>query len=181
MTAAYWIGLSPTRVRGCLRLPDAMSSILEHAAYLLDAPAFWGAVFHHRKGCGEMSGQAATSAHHSVAPIPTTASNRTFCCCAALSMAGTRHLQPAEQKALQEAAGTVVPLQWKIMAATEADSLAKLKEWGCNLIRYCPRRDGAAPSNCCGDRNASKRVGDELIDSILAAGKSGASAGSNHR
>jgi hypothetical protein len=60
--------------------------------------------------------------------------------------------------------------------------LAKLKELGMQFDPLLPEtRMALRRATAVVIEDARERVGDELIDSIRAAGKSGASAGSNHR
>jgi tripartite ATP-independent transporter DctP family solute receptor len=83
-------------------------------------------------------------------------------------------LQPEQQKALREAAAIAVPQQWKMVDAGEAEALAKLKEKGMQFDPLPPEtRVALRRATAAVIEDARKRVGDELIDSMLAASKSG--------
>jgi tripartite ATP-independent transporter DctP family solute receptor len=83
-------------------------------------------------------------------------------------------LQPAQQKAIREAAAIAVAQQWKMVDAEEADSLVKLKEKGVQFDPL-PRETRAALRRATAVvvKDARKRIGDEIIDNILAASKPG--------
>jgi TRAP-type transport system periplasmic protein len=82
-------------------------------------------------------------------------------------------LQPEQQKAVREAAAIAVAQQWKMMAAEEAAALAGLKEKAQFVPLPPETRAALRRATAVVVEDARKRVGDELIDSILAIGKSG--------
>jgi tripartite ATP-independent transporter DctP family solute receptor len=88
-------------------------------------------------------------------------------------------LQPRDQKAIREAAAIASAQQWKMAAAEDAAALAKLQaEKGMQFDPLPPETRAAlrrATSAVIDD--AKKRVGDELVDGILAAAKDGAHEG----
>jgi tripartite ATP-independent transporter DctP family solute receptor len=82
---------------------------------------------------------------------------------------------PAEQqKALRKAAAVTVAQQWKMGAAEEADTLVKLKEAGLQFDPLSRETRAAMRRATAGViEDARKRFGAELMDSVLAARKSG--------
>jgi TRAP-type transport system periplasmic protein len=95
--------------------------------------------------------------------IPFVASSKTF-----------MSLQAEQQKAIREAAAIAVAQQWKMMAAEDADALVKLKDKGVQFDPLPPEtRAALRRATHVVVEDARKRVGGELIDSILAVGKSG--------
>jgi TRAP-type transport system periplasmic protein len=83
-------------------------------------------------------------------------------------------LQPGQQKAVREAAAIAVAQQWKMMAAEDADALVKLKEKGVQFDPLQPEtRAALRRATHVVVEDARKRIGDEIIDSILAVGKPG--------
>jgi TRAP-type transport system periplasmic protein len=90
-------------------------------------------------------------------------------------------LQPKEQKAIRDAAAIACPQQWKMQAAREAAALEHLKEKGMQFdplpheTRVALRRATAGVID-----DARKRLGEKLVDSVLAAAKPGAGKSSGH-
>jgi TRAP-type transport system periplasmic protein len=83
-------------------------------------------------------------------------------------------LQPEQQKSIREAAAIAVSQQWKMMALEDADALVKLKEKGVQFDPLPPEtRAALRRATEVVVEEARKRAGGELIDSILAVGKSG--------
>jgi TRAP-type transport system periplasmic protein len=83
-------------------------------------------------------------------------------------------LQPEQQKALREAAAIAIPQQWKMVDAGEAEALAKLKELGMQFDPLPPEtRAAMRRATAVVAEDARKRIGNQLIDSMLAASKSG--------
>jgi TRAP-type transport system periplasmic protein len=81
-------------------------------------------------------------------------------------------LQPPQQKAIREAAAIAVAQQWKMAAADEASSLAKLKELGLKFEPVSPAtRAALRKATAVVVDDARKRFGDEVLDGILAARK----------
>jgi tripartite ATP-independent transporter DctP family solute receptor len=82
-------------------------------------------------------------------------------------------LDARQQKAIREAAAIAVAQQWKTMAVEDADALAKLKEKGVQFDPVSPQmRAALRRATAVVVADARKRVGGELVDSVLAAGKS---------
>jgi TRAP-type C4-dicarboxylate transport system substrate-binding protein len=78
-------------------------------------------------------------------------------------------LQPLQQKAIREAAEIAVARQWKMAAADEADSLAKLKEIGMKFESLPPAtRTALRKATAMVIEDARKNFGNEVLDSILA-------------
>lgn len=88
-------------------------------------------------------------------------------------------LQPREQKTIQEAAAIASAQQWKMAAAEDAAALAKLQtEKGMQFDPLPPEtRAALRRTTSAVVDDARKRVGDELVDGILAAAKDGAHEG----
>jgi TRAP-type transport system periplasmic protein len=83
-------------------------------------------------------------------------------------------LQPEQQKAIREAAAIALPPQWKMVEAGEAEALAKLEESGMQFDPLPPEtRVALRRATAAVVEDARTRVGDELINSMLAASKSG--------
>ncbi len=83
-------------------------------------------------------------------------------------------LRPEQQKAIREAAAIAVAQQWKMVDADEADALAKLKEMGVQFDPLPPETRKAMRRATAGVvEDARKRLGDDIIDSVLAAGAAG--------
>jgi TRAP-type transport system periplasmic protein len=82
-------------------------------------------------------------------------------------------LQPEQQKALRDAAAIALPPQWKMVESGEAEALAKLKEMGMQFDPLPPEtRVALRRATAVVVEDAKKRVGNELIASMLAASKS---------
>lgn len=79
-------------------------------------------------------------------------------------------LQPAQQKALREAAAIAVAQQWKMVDAEEAEALVKLKEKGVQFDPLSPEtRAALRRATSAVVEDARKRMGDEIIHNVLAA------------
>jgi tripartite ATP-independent transporter DctP family solute receptor len=89
-------------------------------------------------------------------------------------------LQPQQQTAIREAAAIAVAQQWKMAAAEEAGALVKLKEKGMQFDPLPPEtRVALRRATAVVVDDARKQVGDELVNRILAASKSGVGRGNN--
>jgi tripartite ATP-independent transporter DctP family solute receptor len=89
-------------------------------------------------------------------------------------------LQPGQQKAIREAAAIAVAQQWKMVEAGEAEALVKLREKGVQFDPLPPEtRAALRRATAVVVEDTRKRIGDELMDSILAATMSRASTGNN--
>jgi tripartite ATP-independent transporter DctP family solute receptor len=88
-------------------------------------------------------------------------------------------LQPHEQKAILEAAAIASAQQWKTAAAEDADALVKLKtEIGMQFDPLPPAtRVALRKATAVVIDDAMKRVGDELVNEILAVKKVSAGKG----
>jgi TRAP-type transport system periplasmic protein len=83
-------------------------------------------------------------------------------------------LQPGEQMAIREAAAIAVAQQWKMVDADDAEALVKLREKGVQFDPLPPEtRAALRRATSVVVEDTRKRVGDELMDSILAATRSG--------
>jgi tripartite ATP-independent transporter DctP family solute receptor len=83
-------------------------------------------------------------------------------------------LQPKEQKAIREAAAIACALQWEMRSVREADALVNLTENGMQFDPLPPETRGALrQATAVVVDDARKRLGDKLVDSVLAAAKSG--------
>jgi TRAP-type transport system periplasmic protein len=79
-------------------------------------------------------------------------------------------LRPEQQKVIRDAAAIAVAQQWKMMAAEDADALVKLKEEGVQFDPLLPETRAALHrATAVVVKDARKQIGDELIDSVLAA------------
>jgi tripartite ATP-independent transporter DctP family solute receptor len=84
-------------------------------------------------------------------------------------------LQGAQQKAIREAAAIAVAQQWKTVDAEDADALMKLKKKGVQFDPLPPEtRAALRHATAVVVEDARKRVGDEIINNILAASNPGA-------
>lgn len=82
-------------------------------------------------------------------------------------------LQPQQQKAIRDAAAIAVARQWKMVDAEEEAALAKLRERGIQFDPLPPEtRTALRQAAAVVVEDARKRVGSELVDSVLAASKS---------
>jgi tripartite ATP-independent transporter DctP family solute receptor len=87
-------------------------------------------------------------------------------------------LQPRQQKAIREAAAFAVARQWKMAAAEEAGALETLKEKGMQFDPLPPAtRVALRQATAVVVDDARKKVGDELVERILAVSKVGAGKG----
>jgi TRAP-type transport system periplasmic protein len=88
-------------------------------------------------------------------------------------------LQPGEQKAIREAAKTACVQEWKMTAAEDADALMKLKEKG---LQFDPlpaeTRAALRRATAVVVEDARKQFGDDVVDAVLTATKSGAARSS---
>jgi tripartite ATP-independent transporter DctP family solute receptor len=78
-------------------------------------------------------------------------------------------LQPSEQKAIRDAAAIACPQQWKMQAARQAAALANIRAKGMQFDPLPPATRAAlrkATAGVIGD--ARKRLGDKLVDSVVA-------------
>jgi tripartite ATP-independent transporter DctP family solute receptor len=79
-------------------------------------------------------------------------------------------LRPEQQKAIREAAAIARAQQWKMAAAEEAGALVKLKEKGMQFDPLLPEtREALRKATEVVVDDARKRVGGQLVDSILAS------------
>jgi TRAP-type transport system periplasmic protein len=84
------------------------------------------------------------------------------------------NLQPAQQKAIREAAAIAVAQQWRMVDADDAEALVKLKEKGVQFDPLPPEtRAALRRATAVVVEDARKRMGDQIINNILAASKSG--------
>jgi TRAP-type transport system periplasmic protein len=89
-------------------------------------------------------------------------------------------LQPGQQKAIREAAAIAVSQQWKMVDADDAEALVKLKEKGVQFDPLPPEtRAALRRATAVVVEDTRKRVGDELIDRILAATRSAGTTTAN--
>jgi TRAP-type transport system periplasmic protein len=85
-------------------------------------------------------------------------------------------LQPKEQKAIRDAAAIACPQQWKMQAEREAAALAHIKEKGMQFDSLPPATRVALRQATAGViTDARKRLGDKLVESVLAGARPGAS------
>jgi TRAP-type transport system periplasmic protein len=84
-------------------------------------------------------------------------------------------LQPKEQSAIREAADIACARQWEMAAAKEAGALAILKEKGVQFDPLPPEtREALRQATAVVIEDAKRRLGEKLIDTVLATTASGA-------
>jgi TRAP-type transport system periplasmic protein len=90
-------------------------------------------------------------------------------------------LQPKGQKAIRDAAAIACPQQWKMAAERETAALEGLKEKGMQFDPLPPETRVALRKATAGVVvDVRKRLGDRLVDAVLAAAKEGASKRSGY-
>jgi TRAP-type transport system periplasmic protein len=90
-------------------------------------------------------------------------------------------LQPKGQKAIRDAAAIACPQQWKMAAERETAALEGLKERGMQFDPLPPETRVALRKATAGVVvDVRRRLGDRLVDAVLAAGKAGASKRSGY-
>jgi TRAP-type transport system periplasmic protein len=90
-------------------------------------------------------------------------------------------LERKEQKAVQDAGVIACPQQWKMQAAREAAALDNLKAKGMQFDPLPPGTRMALRRATAGViDDARRRLGDKLVDGVLAAAKPGSGKGSGH-